>query len=125
MDIGIGIDLNIIIGIVAVLIALAFATKNVQQTQRGLIERFGRFNRYAEPGLHFIIPFIESIERVEITESMMEIDTQEIITEDNLNAKVDLIVYYKVKDGSVDAIKNLHSYPGTNKRVSAKETFKK
>src|SRR3989338_11003366 len=84
--------------VVAIIIFLALALKIVRQTERGLTERFGKYNRFAEPGLHFIIPFVERIVRVDITESMMEIDTQEIITEDNLNAKVDLVVYYKVNE---------------------------
>ena len=70
----------------------------VRPTERGLIERLGKYNRYAEGGFYWIIPVIEKMVQVDITENMMEIDTQEIITEDNLNAKVDLIVYYKVME---------------------------
>ncbi len=93
-----GITVGFIVFFTLTALYLALSVKNVQQTERGLIERFGRYHRYAEPGLQFIIPFIESLTRVEITESMMEIDSQEIITEDNLNAKVDLVVYYKVRE---------------------------
>ena len=84
----------IIAGIVAVF--LLAGIKIVRPVERGLIERLGKYNRFAEAGLHFVIPFFEKLVRVDITENMMEIDTQEIITEDNLNAKVDLVVYYKV-----------------------------
>lgn len=88
----------IIGGIVAGVAALIFLTgiNIVRPTERGLIERLGKYVKYAEPGFHWIIPGISRMTKVEITESMMEIDTQEIITEDNLNAKVDLVVYYKV-----------------------------
>jgi regulator of protease activity HflC (stomatin/prohibitin superfamily) len=72
--------------------------KIVRPIERGLIERMGKYDRYAEGGMQFIIPLIERMVRVNITEQMMEIDTQEIITEDNLNAKVDLVIYYKVKE---------------------------
>ena len=77
-------------------LALFMGIKIVRPTERGLIERLGKYNRYAEGGFYWIIPFIERMVQIDITEKMMEIDTQEIITEDNLNAKVDLVVYYKV-----------------------------
>jgi regulator of protease activity HflC (stomatin/prohibitin superfamily) len=87
----------IISGIVAIIcIYFIFGIKTVRPIQRGLIERMGKYNRYAESGFQFVWPFFERIYFVNITENMMEIDTQEIITEDNLNAKVDLVVYYKV-----------------------------
>ncbi len=81
-------------GIVALF--LIAGVRIVRPIERGLIERLGKYNRFAEAGFHFVIPLIEKMVRVDITENMMEIDTQEIITEDNLNAKVDLVVYYKV-----------------------------
>lgn len=77
----------------------------VRPVERGLIERFGKYNRFAESGLNFVIPFVEKVVIVDITENMMQIDTQEIITEDNLNAKVDLVVYYKVLEDE-KAVKN-------------------
>lgn len=86
-----------ILGGVLLLILLG-SMRIVRPTQRGLVERLGKYNRFAEPGFHLIVPIFEKLIKVEITESMMEIDTQEIITEDNLNAKVDLVVYYKVKE---------------------------
>lgn len=70
----------------------------VNQTERGLIERFGKYRGYAEPGLHFILPIVERMVQVDITEKMVEIGANEIITEDNLNAKVDLVVFLKVKE---------------------------
>ena len=67
----------------------------VRPTERGLVERLGKYNKFAEGGFYWIIPIIDKMLKVDITERMMEIDTQEIITEDNLNAKVDLVIYYK------------------------------
>jgi regulator of protease activity HflC (stomatin/prohibitin superfamily) len=91
---------TIILAIVlAIGILFVFAgIRIVQQTDRGLIQRFGKYDRFAEPGLHWIIPVVETMIKIDITEGMVEIDTQEIITEDNLNAKVDLVVYFKVQE---------------------------
>ena len=69
----------------------------VRPTHRGLIERLGKYKRFANPGFHWIIPVIERIFQVNVTEQMMDAKPQEIITNDNLNARVDAQVYFKVK----------------------------
>lgn len=69
----------------------------VRPTHRGLIERLGKYNRFATPGFNWIIPIIERLYRVNITEQMVDAEPQEIITNDNLNARVDAQVYFKVK----------------------------
>jgi regulator of protease activity HflC (stomatin/prohibitin superfamily) len=68
----------------------------ISPTQRGLVERFGRYNRFSEPGLTLIIPLVESMRVVNITEQMIDAEPQEVITKDNLNAKVDAQIYFKV-----------------------------
>jgi len=69
----------------------------VRPTHRGLIERLGRYQRFANMGFNWIIPVIENMYLVNITEQMVDAEPQEIITNDNLNAKVDAQVYFKVK----------------------------
>ena len=87
----------VIFGIVA-FIALVTSIKTVRPIARGLVERFGKYNRFANPGLIFIVPFgIEKLLRVNITEMMVDAGGQEIITKDALNASVDAQVYFKVK----------------------------
>jgi regulator of protease activity HflC (stomatin/prohibitin superfamily) len=70
----------------------------VRPTHRGLIERLGRYNRFAKPGFSWIIPVIEQMRQVNITEMMVDAAPQEIITNDNLNARVDAQVYFRVKE---------------------------
>jgi regulator of protease activity HflC (stomatin/prohibitin superfamily) len=70
----------------------------VRPTHRGLIERLGRYNRFAKPGFSWIIPIIEQMRQVNITEMMVDAAPQEIITNDNLNARVDAQVYFRVKE---------------------------
>lgn len=79
-------------------VSLLAGIRIVRPIERGLIERLGKYHKFAEAGFHWIIPIVDRMVKVGITEDMMEIDTQEIITEDNLNAKVDLVVYYKVME---------------------------
>ena len=87
----------IVIVVVVVLILLALGVRVVRPTHRGLVERLGKYNRYANPGFHLIIPFIERMFKVDIREMLVEAQPQMIITNDNLNARVDAQVYLKVK----------------------------
>jgi regulator of protease activity HflC (stomatin/prohibitin superfamily) len=90
----------------ALLLVLFFAgIRIIRPTHRGLIERLGRYARFAQPGFHWIIPVIERMYRVNITEQMVDAEPQEIITNDNLNARVDAQVYFKVKPSEED-VKN-------------------
>ena len=81
----------------AVLIFL-LGMRIIRPTHRGLVERMGKYQRFAQPGFHWIIPFIDKMYLVNITEQMVNAEPQEIITNDNLNAKVDAQVYFKVKE---------------------------
>ena len=96
----------VIIAIVAVVIALFLSgIKIVRPTTRGLIETFGKYSGYAEPGFHWIVPGIQKLYLVNITEQMFNADPQVIITNDNLNATVDAQVYFKVRP-DVESVKN-------------------
>lgn len=82
---------------VAAVVLFFAGIRIVRPTHRGLIERLGKYNRFADPGFHWIIPVIEVIYQINITEQMVDAEPQEIITNDNLNARVDAQVYFKVK----------------------------
>jgi len=83
--------------LIPIVIIAMTGIKIVRPTQRGLIERLGKYHHYANPGFHWIIPFIDRIFVVNVTEQMVNADPQEIITNDNLNASVDAQVYFRVK----------------------------
>jgi regulator of protease activity HflC (stomatin/prohibitin superfamily) len=85
------------LGGIVVIILFFSGIKIVRPLYRGLIERFGKYNRFANPGFHWIFPGIEKMYLVNITEQLVNAETQEIITNDNLNAKVDAQVYFKVR----------------------------
>jgi regulator of protease activity HflC (stomatin/prohibitin superfamily) len=84
----------VLIGIVVFLIS---GIRIVRPTQRGLIERLGKYSRFASPGFNWVVPVIEVIYILNVTEQMIEANPQEIITNDNLNAKVDAQVYFKIR----------------------------
>ena len=88
--------LFVVLAVAAIVLFLA-GIRIVRPTHRGLVERLGKYRRYAEPGFHWIIPVIDRIFQVNVTEQMVDAQPQEIITNDNLNARVDAQVYFKVK----------------------------
>lgn len=103
---GISMTIYFIIAIVAVVIALFLSgIKIVRPTTRGLVETFGKYSRYAEPGFNWVFPGIQKLYLVNITEQMFNADPQVIITNDNLNATVDAQVYFKVRP-DVESVKN-------------------
>jgi len=73
----------------------------VRPTDRGLVETLGKYRRFAEPGFNWVFPIIQRMFRVNITEIMVDAEPQEIITNDNLNARVDAQVYFKVNSDEV------------------------
>ena len=88
---------------VFLLILVLTSAKTVRPTERGLVERWGRYIRFANPGLQFIAPFwIDKLYRVNITEQMVSSEKREIITKDSLNAVVDSNIYFKVKSNEAD-----------------------
>ncbi len=97
-------------GIVLILFSFAVflflsGIRIVRPTHRGLVERLGKYNRFAEPGFHWVIPLVDQMYQENITEQMIDATPQEIITFDNLNARVDAQVYFKVKTDE-ESIKN-------------------
>jgi regulator of protease activity HflC (stomatin/prohibitin superfamily) len=97
----------LIVWIVAIVIIFLFVKgiKIVRPTRRGLVERLGKYHHFANPGFHWLIPIVDNMYIVNITEQLVNADPQEIITNDNLNAMVDAQIYYKVKDTEED-VKN-------------------
>ena len=92
--------------IVTALIVIFFAgIKIVRPTQRALVERLGKYHKFANPGFNWIIPVIDKMFMVNVTEQMVDAEPQEIITNDNLNARVDAQVYFKVKSDE-DSVKH-------------------
>lgn len=100
-------------GLIFAAIVFFSGVRIVRPVERGLVERFGKYNRFAQPGFHWIIPIIEHMIKVNITETMIDAEQQEIITKDNLNAIVDAQVYFKVKSDEVHVKSsqyNVHDY---------------
>ncbi|NLX07562.1 MAG: SPFH/Band 7/PHB domain protein [Phycisphaerae bacterium] len=87
----------IIVGIV-VIITAALGIRIVRPYEKGLIERLGRYQRTADSGLTIIIPYLESMVKVDMREQVVDVPPQAVITKDNVAVEVDAVVYYEVTD---------------------------
>lgn len=87
--------LYITLAILGLLAALS-GIRIVRPTERAVIETFGKYSRFGSMGFNWIIPIFQKIIKVNITERMADVEPLDMITKDNLNARVDLVVYYKV-----------------------------
>jgi len=88
----------IVVVVAGAFLLIATALKIVSQFEKGLVERFGRYDRTVDPGLRLILPFIERIRRVDMREQVVDVPPQEVITEDNVVVTVDAVVYYRATD---------------------------
>ncbi len=88
-----------LISVAALLVLVIFLSgiRVVRPTTRGLVERLGKYRRFANPGFNWIAPVIDRLFKINVTEVMVNAEPQEIITSDKLNASVDAQVYFKVK----------------------------
>lgn len=84
-------------GVILFILLFLSGIRIVRPTHRGLVERLGRYHHFASAGFNWVIPIIDRMYQVNITEVMVDAEPQEIITNDNLNARVDAQVYFKVK----------------------------
>ena len=83
---------------VVILIVASSGIKLIRPFEKGLVERLGKYNREAQSGLNFIIPFIERIIKVDHREMVIDVPPQEVITNDNVIVTVDAVIYYEVTD---------------------------
>ncbi|MFN3335444.1 MAG: SPFH domain-containing protein [Caldilinea sp.] len=90
----------VVLGLLLLLVFLlaAMSIRIVSPYEKGVIERLGRYLRTAQPGLQFIIPFVDTLRKVDMREQVVDVQPQEVITKDNVVVTVDAIVYYEATD---------------------------
>ena len=89
-----------IFGIIILLIILVVipGMRIVRQFERGVVFTLGKFSGIKGPGLRVIIPYIQTMQRVDVRTTPIDVPKQEVITKDNVTVGVDAIVYFRVLD---------------------------
>jgi regulator of protease activity HflC (stomatin/prohibitin superfamily) len=80
------------------LYALVSSIRIIKQYEKGLIIRLGKYHTTADAGVAFLLPFIDSLIRVDMREQVINVLPQQVITKDNVGVTVDAVIYYKVVD---------------------------
>lgn len=83
-----------------IIFLLIISTKQINEYERGILFRFGRFSKILRPGWHFVFPIIHSYKKVDIRTKAVDVPEQEAITRDNVSIKINAVLYYKVFDAS-------------------------
>ncbi len=91
------LGVQIIVGIIIVGIILS-GIRIIRPTHRAAVETLGKYTRFQKSGITFILPFFQKMYSINITEQLVDVLRQEVITKDNLNCIVDAQVYFKVGD---------------------------
>ncbi len=96
--------------LVFAVILILTMVKSVRQGENWTVERFGRYTRTLSPGLNFLVPLMDRIgSRINMMETVLDIEEQEVITRDNASVVADAIAFYQVIDASKAAyeVRNL------------------
>lgn len=84
--------------VIAIAIFILSGLKVINQYQRGVVLTLGKYTGTRQPGLRIVIPIIQSMIRVDVRSTPIDIPKQEVITRDNVTANVDAVVYFRVID---------------------------
>ncbi|MDP7525409.1 MAG: SPFH domain-containing protein, partial [Dehalococcoidales bacterium] len=89
----------LIIILVLVALALGKSITVIRQAEKGIVERLGKYKETLDPGLKFLVPFMDSlVSKIDMRETVLDIAPQPVITKDNVTVTVDAVVYYFVTD---------------------------
>ncbi len=86
------------IGLVIFLILISI--RQINQYERGIKFRFGKFVKIMNPGLNLVIPIIETYRKIDIRTKVIDVPEQEAITKDNVSVKINAVLYFHVFDAS-------------------------
>jgi regulator of protease activity HflC (stomatin/prohibitin superfamily) len=89
----------VVLLVLLVVVSLVKAVQIIPQATAAVIERLGRYKGTADPGLAFLVPFIDKVrERIDLREQVVSFPPQPVITQDNLTVNIDTVVYFQVTD---------------------------
>ncbi|HBU07318.1 MAG TPA: hypothetical protein DEB09_04520 [Candidatus Magasanikbacteria bacterium] len=86
--------------LVVIGIILIISIRQVNQYQRGVKFMLGKYIKTIEPGWRIVLPIIQSMTKVDIRTKAVDVPLQEAITKDNVSAKINAVIYYRVSDAA-------------------------
>jgi regulator of protease activity HflC (stomatin/prohibitin superfamily) len=107
----------VLLGLVVLLALSGANTRVLREYQRGVLFRLGRLRPLAGPGLVFLIPFVDRMVRVDLRTVTLTIPPQEVITRDNVPARVNAVAYFRVTDPA-RAITEVEAYSVATSQIA-------
>jgi regulator of protease activity HflC (stomatin/prohibitin superfamily) len=99
MEAGIAAAVAAVIVVILMLVLVAKTVRIVPQARARNIERFGRYRKTLQPGMNFIIPFVDRVKPlIDLREQVVAFKGQPVITEDNLVVQIDTVLFFQVTD---------------------------
>ena len=95
--------------IIIIIIILLSSIRQINQYERGIKFRFGKYVKLLNPGLNIVLPIIESYSKIDIRTKVIDVPEQEAITKDNVSVKINAVLYFHVFDAS-KAILEVENY---------------
>lgn len=80
------------------IIAASMSIRIIKPFERGLVERLGKYQKTLNPGLNMIVPFVDTVHKIDMREVVLDVPPQMVITKDNVGVEVDAIIYAQVTD---------------------------
>ena len=107
---------GIYMGISAVIVAfIVFNTvKILKEYERGVVFMLGRFHKVKGPGLILLVPFIQTMTKVDLRVIVMDVPTQDVISRDNVSVKVNAVIYFRIVDPEKAVIRVANVFEATS-----------
>jgi len=90
--------LFLVVAVVFIFILVVMSIRIIRPFEKGLVERLGRYQRMLDPGLNLIVPFFDTVVKVDMREVVLDVPPQLVITRDNVGVEVDAVIYSQVTD---------------------------
>jgi len=94
---------------ILVLVTIVSGIRIIYQYERGIVFTLGKFSKILEPGINVILPYVQTVQKVDMRIKTSEIPRQEVITKDNIPVLANAVVYYRVENPA-DAVIKIESF---------------
>jgi regulator of protease activity HflC (stomatin/prohibitin superfamily) len=107
----------VIVVLMLIIVAIPASVRIVKQYENGVVFRLGRLMGIRRPGLNFIVPFVDSITKVDLRIRTLDVPSQEMITADTVTVRVNAVVYFRVMN-AIDAIVNVEDFANATWQIA-------
>ena len=105
--------------IIAVIVLVVSGIRIVNQYERGIVLTLGKFSGIRSPGLNIVIPVIQTMRKVDVRSTPVDVPKQEVITKDNVTVGVDAVVYFRVLDAAKAVLETINYVYATSQFAQA------